>query len=139
MSPIPTQRQAIEDAEVAQLVEASRFLLVDFAEFLVTNMPAFWSALSSRQRPGDAGAGALYDALTSHRADPSSATTWRDALIAAWNTAAILYGDAAGTPAGGAEPGRLAAERRPARRARRRRVARAGAERRRQRGDVDPG
>jgi hypothetical protein len=93
----PTRRQAIEDAEVAQLVEASRFLLVDFAEFLVTNMPAFWSALNSRQRPGDAGAGALYDALTSHRADSSSATTWRDALISAWNTAAILYGDAAGT------------------------------------------
>jgi hypothetical protein len=55
----PTQRQAIEDAEVAQLVEASRFLLVDFAEFLVSNMPEFWSALAHQQRPGDADAGAL--------------------------------------------------------------------------------
>jgi hypothetical protein len=96
-----TERQAIEQAEVAQLVQASRFLLVDFAEFLVANMPDFWSALSNQQRPGGAGAVALYDALATNRADASSAISWRDALISAWSTAVILYGDATGTlPAG---------------------------------------
>jgi hypothetical protein len=91
------QRAAIVQAETDQLVQASRFLLVDFAEFLVTSMPDFWSALTNGQRPGDAGPAALYDALVGNRADPSVSTNWRDALIAAWGTAAVLYGDAAGT------------------------------------------
>lgn len=92
----PTKQQAIVQTETDQLVQASQFLLVDFAEFLVTNMPDFWTALTNRQRPGDAGPAVLYDALTGNRADSNAATSWRDALISAWSTAAVLYRDATG-------------------------------------------
>ena len=92
----PNQRQAIIDAEIDQLVHASRFLLVDFAEFLVTNLPDLWTALDQQARPGDTPSATLYDALENELADKTTSTTWRRALIDAWSTAAILYGDASG-------------------------------------------
>lgn len=92
----PPPPQPIIDAENEQLVDASRFLLVDFAQFLVTYLPDLWTALSQRARPGDAPSAALYDALDNQRADKTTSTTWRQALIDAWNAAAILYGDADG-------------------------------------------
>ena len=94
----PTQPppQQIVDAEKEQLVHASRFLLVDFAQFLVTYLPDLWTALNQRARPGDAPSAALYDALNNKRADTTTSTTWRQALIDAWNAAPTLYGDAGG-------------------------------------------
>jgi len=92
----PNERQAIIDAEIDQLVHASRFLLVDFAEFLVTNLPDLWTALDQQARPGDTPSATLYDALENELADKTTSTTWRRALIDAWSTAAILYGDASG-------------------------------------------
>ena len=93
----PTRRLAIAAAEVAQLEEASRFVLVDFAEFLITFLPDVWTALRREARPGDRAAAELYDALSRTRADANVGTSWRDALTAAWDTAAILYGNAEGT------------------------------------------
>jgi len=91
-----TQQQAIQKAQEDQLVQASRFLLVDFAEFLVTNMSNLWTALNQQTRPGDASA-ALYDALNDEPADSNASTSWRQALIDAWTTAPVLYGDKTGT------------------------------------------
>jgi hypothetical protein len=87
---------AVVAAEIEQIKQASRFLLVDFAEFLTVNIPAVWTALANRKRPADPAAAALYDALVVGRADSHVATSWRDALDSAWKSAAILYGDASG-------------------------------------------
>lgn len=94
----PTQQQAIITAEKDQLAQASQFLLVDFAELLVTYLPDLWTALQQQTRPSATASAALYDALDNQPADPSTSTTtsWRQALIEAWSTAAILYGDATG-------------------------------------------
>jgi hypothetical protein len=93
----PSRAHAIVSAEVAQLVEASRFLLVDFADFLTTFAPDLWAALGSRTRPRDPAVAALYDALSTKRADATVNTHWREAVLAAWRSAAVLYGDAAGS------------------------------------------
>jgi hypothetical protein len=91
---------AIAKAEADQLVQASRFLLVDFAELLVTDMSPIWDALNAQVRPS-AGpeAAALYDALEGLSADSAATSSWREALIAAWNRDArlTLFGDASGS------------------------------------------
>ena len=92
----PTQQQAIIEAETDELVHASRFLLVDFAQFLVTNLLDLWTALGQQISPGDSASAALYDALHDTLADTTTSTTWRQALIDAWTTAPTLYGDAGG-------------------------------------------
>jgi hypothetical protein len=88
----PGRRAAIVATELAQLVEASRFLLVDFAEFLVANLPDVWSGA-----PRNAQAALLHTALATRRADPGATTTWQAALHAAWETRRVLYGDERGT------------------------------------------
>jgi hypothetical protein len=94
----PARKAQIVAAETAQQVEASRFVLLDFAELLVTHMPAFWQALASEQPPAAADAKALYDALRSRRADAAGpATSWQHALVQAWDERLILMGDAPGT------------------------------------------
>jgi hypothetical protein len=83
-----------------QQIEASRFLLLDFAELLVTHMPAFWQALVARHEPADdAPERPLYDALDDAPADSAdvTGTTWRAALVKAWDERLILMGDALGT------------------------------------------
>jgi hypothetical protein len=91
-----TDPSAVVQAETDQLVEASQFLLVDFAEYLVNYLPDLWNALKSGTPPGDAAAAALYVALDENPADSSQSVSWRDALTGAWSTATVLYGDATG-------------------------------------------
>jgi hypothetical protein len=95
----PSKASAIAQAEADQLVQASRFLLVDFAELLVTDMSPIWDALNAQQRPSDPAAAAFYDALDGLSADTASPSRWRDALIAAWdrNARLTLFGDATGS------------------------------------------
>jgi hypothetical protein len=95
--PDPVKRSQINGAEIAQQVEASRFVLLDFAELLVTHMPDFWRALEANQRPGGK-AGELYDVLATAPADATAPSTWRDALLQAWKERLVLMGDVAGTP-----------------------------------------
>ena len=92
-----TTSPGVKDPE-DPLVHASRFVLVDFAELLVTQLPPIWEALNARSRPNDPASAALYDALDALQADFMSPTTWRDALIAAWDREAklTLFGDASG-------------------------------------------
>jgi hypothetical protein len=78
-----------------QYVEASRFLLLDFAELLVTMNPTFWERLVEAKPPAaDAPSFALYHGLTVVPAD--AGVTWRDALLTAWKERLILMGDAEG-------------------------------------------
>jgi hypothetical protein len=78
-----------------QYVEASRFLLLDFAELLVTMNPAFWKDLVEAKEPEDgAPSWPLYNGLNVATAD--AGTTWREALLTAWAERLILMGDAAG-------------------------------------------
>lgn len=94
----PVRKAQIVAAETAQQVEASRFVLLDFAELLVIHMPALWQALTSEQPPSGANARAFYDALRTRRADVDGpATSWQHALVQAWSERLILMGDASGT------------------------------------------
>jgi hypothetical protein len=91
------QRREIEEAEADKLVQASRFLLVDFAEFLVARLPRVWAALQTGAAPPGAAATALFSHLSVRRADLSRTPTWSQALRDAWDTRLVLYGDAPGT------------------------------------------
>jgi hypothetical protein len=94
----PQTLARIVATEIAQLQQASQFLLVDFAELLMTSMTPIWEAISSDTRPADAAGGALYDALQSS-ADITTSYTWATALTAAWQRDArlTLFGDASGS------------------------------------------
>lgn len=95
----PQEKAKIRAAERARQVEASRFVLLDFAEFLITHMPALWRALEDQARPAAPSQAALYDALHGSRPDATAATSWRQALLTAWAERLILMGDAEGASA----------------------------------------
>jgi hypothetical protein len=81
-----------------QMTEASSFLLLDFAELLVTTLPAVWSALKTLSPPAGAGPRALFEALRDRAAQSGTPMSWRDALVTAWDERLVLFGDAPGTP-----------------------------------------
>lgn len=83
----------IEQAMADQQIEASRFLLLDFAEFLHDTMG--WFATDSWTQPTRAAEQALWSTLATP-AVSGGTTTWRDALRTAWSERLILSGDAAG-------------------------------------------
>jgi hypothetical protein len=77
----------------AQQIEASRFLLLDFAEFLHTRLGWFapgWTA------PAPGKEAALWATLAAPAVSGGS-TSWRDALAKTWADRLVLSGDAAGT------------------------------------------
>jgi hypothetical protein len=78
----------------AQQVEASRFLLLDFAEFLHDHLG--WFASSSWTQPSDAKGLTLWGQLAVS-AVQSGGTSWRTALATAWGERLTIMGDAAGT------------------------------------------
>ena len=73
------------------LVEASQFLLLDFADFLQRYLPAFWAALRSGTRPAPTAQAALYDLLDAAVAPGMPA--WRVALVNAWDQALRIAGE----------------------------------------------
>lgn len=73
------------------LVEASQFLLLDFADFLQRYLPSFWGALRSGARPAAPAESALYDLLAAPVAPAEP--PWRVALVDAWDQALRLAGE----------------------------------------------
>ena len=78
------------------LIEASQFVLLDFAQFLHDNLGWFPSA--SWTGPTDAKGATLWAILAAPVVTASS-TSWRSALATAWTERLILSGDAEGTSA----------------------------------------
>ena len=92
----PEDKKAeIEQAMADQQVEASRFLLLDFAEFLYDELG--WFADASWTQPTDAQGLALWSTLAAP-AVSGGGTSWRSALATAWSERLVLSGDATGTP-----------------------------------------
>jgi hypothetical protein len=84
----------IEQAMADQQVEASRFLLLDFAEFLHDTMG--WFTSDSWSAPTRTEELALWATLAAPAVNGTT-TSWRDALKTAWKERLVLSGDAAGT------------------------------------------
>jgi hypothetical protein len=79
-----------------QAKEASRFLLLDLAEFLNQNLPGLWQAIYNAAQPPATDPGSdLYDLLSGKLA--SGATTWLTVLHTAFDESAIIKGDSIGT------------------------------------------
>jgi hypothetical protein len=91
--PLVTNPGAVKDAMAAQLVEASRFLLLDFAEFLHDNLG--WFPSDTWTGPTDAKGVVLWSTLAAP-AVSSGATSWRSALATAWSERLLLSGDVEG-------------------------------------------
>lgn len=89
------KKQAIRDAMAAQRVEASRFLLLDFAELLHDELGWFAGASWTEPPVSDTKARTLWSTLSA-RADSTKTTSWRDALTTAWSERLILSGDKQG-------------------------------------------
>ena len=89
----PDQVDDIENAMKAQQVEASQFLLLDFAQFLHDNLG--WFPNDGWTGPTDAKGSTLWTQLDVP-ADTSASTTWRTALTLAWADRLKLNGDATG-------------------------------------------
>ena len=88
------QKDAIEQAMADQQIEASRFLLLDFAEFLHDNLG--WFANASWTSPTDAKGLTLWAQLAAPAVTggpTAGPTSWRTALAAAWNDRLKLSGD----------------------------------------------
>lgn len=79
----------------AQQVEASRFLLLDFAELLHDELG--WFASPSWTQPADAKGLALWATLAAP-AESTGGTSWRSALATAWSERLTIMGDAPGPP-----------------------------------------
>jgi hypothetical protein len=84
----------IEKAMAAQQVEASRYLLLDFAEFLHDTMGWFADGWSQPVRAEEK---TLWGKLSTKAAVSGGTTSWAEALRTAWSERLILSGDAEGT------------------------------------------
>jgi len=74
--------------------DASRFILVDFAELLTTHAPAVWSALGSSAAPSAGAARDLYLLLDSATTGASPDPGFRTLLLAAWAQRLRIAGEA---------------------------------------------
>jgi hypothetical protein len=79
-------------------VEASRFVLVDLAELLTTHLPEAWGALRASSAPGSGVARELYMLLQSATAGSTPESTFRQALLKAWDQRMRIAGEAAPAP-----------------------------------------
>jgi hypothetical protein len=91
----PQDKPAIVQAMLDTQVEASAFLLLDFAEFLHTHLG--WFASEPATAPADAKGAALWAQLAAP-AQQGKPTSWRDALAAAWHDRLVLWGDSEAAP-----------------------------------------
>jgi hypothetical protein len=85
------QRTAILAAMEAQQQEASRFVLLDLADLLVSHLPGLWDALRAGQAPaGGAATGPLYALLDGSSVEDGAAPSWRVALGQVWDARAAI-------------------------------------------------
>lgn len=86
-------------AQVAQLAreqEASRFILLDLADFLLIYLPTLWEQIYNGTPPAGGAPGlGLYNLLATATAD---GTTWRAALHQAWDERTKITGEQPGDP-----------------------------------------
>lgn len=73
--------------------EASRFLLVDLADWLRTNLGADGASILAGARPTGAKAAELWDVTLSQVADPATGLTWARALKRAWELRDAIWGE----------------------------------------------
>jgi hypothetical protein len=73
-------------ASVTRLQEASRFLLIDMADYLKTRLPALWTAIDAQTEPAAATDRAVYALLAGTAAGTiaGQSVTWLQAIDAAW-------------------------------------------------------
>jgi hypothetical protein len=86
----------IAQAMADQQVEASSFVLLDFAEFLHDRLG--WFASGTWTQPTRAEELTLWNTTLAQPAVAGGATGWREALRTAWSERLILSGDAEGAP-----------------------------------------
>jgi hypothetical protein len=87
----PGATAEVEKAVEDQQREASRFLLLDLADFLRARLPALWDALGAGSAPAAQDPTAdLYAALDGAGVEGSGTRSWRAALLAAWADAAHI-------------------------------------------------
>lgn len=88
--------QLAQRTAAAARTEASRFVLVDFAELLQKDLPGVWTAIAGESRPAAGEFADLYDVLGA-RASSSSSVSARQRLREAWAERLNIVGEA--TPA----------------------------------------
>ncbi len=86
----PADAAGVERAAADQQVEASRFLLLDFAQFLNGNLD--WFAVDPPIAPVQGGEAVLWSVLGAE-AVPGSGLTWIAAVATAWRERRIISGD----------------------------------------------
>jgi hypothetical protein len=91
----PADEGAIEQAAADQQVEASRFLLLDFAEFLNVNFG--WFETYPASAPDGEIELALWEVLSNYPALAGGGISWRDALDTAWHERLVISGDQPGS------------------------------------------
>ncbi len=96
---LPAQPITDSKAQAAQLAreqEASRFILLDLADFLLIYLPTLWEQIYNGTPPagGDPGL-ELYNLLATATVD---GTTWRTALHQAWDERSKITGEQPGDP-----------------------------------------
>jgi hypothetical protein len=74
-------------------VEASRFLLLDLADFLLRYVPPLWDAVQQRQEPSQSALQEAYDLLDKTFADRHTNASWLDALLAVWAERTRIWGE----------------------------------------------
>ena len=85
-----------DPSEAAAQVDASSFLLLDFADYLQTHLAAVWQRVLAGSKDGLEGqAAALFDALDTVAVGSSR---WRELLATAWSERDRITGEAAAAP-----------------------------------------
>jgi hypothetical protein len=79
-------------------VEASRFLLLDLAEFLRRYVPQLWDAVQNRQEPAPSSLRTAYRRLRDSWADVKTGASWLDALIGVWAERDRIWGETSEAP-----------------------------------------
>jgi hypothetical protein len=97
---VPPFDGARDEHLVALQAEGARFIVLDLAAFLVTNLPAIWQALLNGVPPANQVDHALYNRLTGASVDTtdSNAPRWSLALIQAWNQRDAITGESDAPP-----------------------------------------
>jgi hypothetical protein len=72
--------------------DASRFMLLDLADWLAANLPDVWNAIYRNTRPAGGAGQVIFDALGAV-ADNLSTLVWRDVLRTAWDERPRITGE----------------------------------------------
>ena len=88
-------RAAFLKLSAAQRREASRFILLDFADILARNAPLLWAAVTARQLPAPGVLRVAYELLRDTYADTLGGLSWLDAILAVWAEREAIWGETA--------------------------------------------